>query len=117
MANLEKIKIIITNQKKNVCGEIETLRENFNRDYIKFLQNDSDNLYKLNQMLRNYNELLEVIENHPEEVKFTIKHNIEHWTDDLLYGSLQKNTNNFWVNRFHILDLEVKQYMIKQYKK
>lgn len=108
-----KMKQRIMNKIASIEGDINEYKEKFNEDYEKFLMWYAEDLYKCKLMLGHYNSLLTAIET--EDLSFfkeTLRHNVEHFSDDILCGSLRRNSTNNFANLAHVLELEVKQKMI-----
>lgn len=110
---LEKVKQRIVRRIEAAEGDINEYKEKFNADYEKFLMWYAEDLYKCKQMLDHYNSLLTAVEmGDLSFLKETLRHKVEHFSDDILCGSLRRNSSNSFANLAHVLELEVKQKMI-----
>ena len=45
-----------------------------------------------------------------------LNHTVEHFTDDLIFGPIQRHNTNASFNTAHLLELEVKQDTIKEFR-
>ena len=111
---LEKMKQRIMRKIAAIEGDINEYKEKFNDDYEKFLNWYAEDLYKCKHRLGHYNSLLTAVEmDDLSFLKETLRHTAEHFSDDILCGSLRRNSSNSFANLAHVLELEVKQEMIK----
>ena len=67
-------------------------------------------------MHRHYSSLLTTIEiGGLSSLKEALRHTVEHFSDDILYGSLRKSSTNNFANLTHVLELEVKQKIVRSF--
>lgn len=97
-------------------GNIATCTEKFSEDYEKFMNWYAEDMYKYKKALEYYNGLLTAIGvGDLSFLKETLRHSVEHFGDDILHGALRRNSTNSFANLIHVLDLEVKQTIIRTY--
>ena len=114
---IEKLKSRLSRRINGIECDIAEYKQKFNEDYSKFLLWYAEDLYKSEQELGHYNSLLTSVETGDLDfVKECLRHKIEHWSDDLIHGSLRRSSTSGIVNFTHVLDLEVKQKMIQRCK-
>lgn len=112
---IEKLKSRLTRRLGGIESDIAEYKQKFNEDYSKFLLWYAEDLYKSEQEFAHYNSLLTSVETEDLDfVKECLCHKIEHWSDDLIHGSLRRSSTNNIANLTHVLDLEVKQKMIQR---
>ena len=51
-----------------------------------------------------------------DDVKEYLRHTAEHYSDDLIYGSVQNHSTDTSFNTAHLLEKEVKQDIVREYK-
>lgn len=97
-------------------GEIEHYTEAFNQGYDKFFLWYAEGMFKCKKEYAYYSYLMQLVKLEDlEMVKGHLRHCVEHLTDDLMYGSLRRSSSNDMVNLAHILELEVKQEIVKSF--
>lgn len=112
---IEKLKRRLNRRLSGIESDIAEYKQKFNEDYSKFLLWYAEDLYKAEQELGHYNSLLTAVETGDLDfVKECLRHKIEHWSDDLIHGSLRRSSTSNVANLTHVLDLEVKQKMIQR---
>lgn len=112
---IEKLKSRLSRRINGIECDIAEYKQKFNEDYSKFLLWYAEDLYKSEQELGHYNSLLTAVETGDLDfVKECLSHKIEHWSDDLIHGSLRRSSTSGIANFTHVLDLEVKQKMIQR---
>ena len=112
---IEKLKSRLNRRLSGIESDIAEYKQKFNEDYSKFLLWYAEDLYKAEQEFGHYNSLLTAVETGDLDfVKECLRHKIEHWSDDLIHGSLRRSSTNNVANLTHVLDLEVKQKMIQR---
>ena len=110
---LEEMKQRVVRRISAIEGDINEYKEKFNDDYEKFLVWYAEDLYKCKLMHRHYSSLLTTIEiGGLSSLKEALRHTVEHFSDDILYGSLRKSSTNNFANLTHVLELEVKQKIV-----
>lgn len=110
---IEKLKSRLNRRLSGIESEIAEYKQKFNEDYSKFLLWYAEDLYKSEQEFAHYNSLLTAVETGDLDfIKECLRHKIEHWSDDLIHGSLRRSSTSSIANFTHVLDLEVKQKMI-----
>lgn len=109
---LETVRGRVMRKMAVVEGNIDTCTEKFSEDYEKFLNWYAEDLYKYKKSLEFYNGLLTAIGvGDLSYLKELLRHHVEHLGDDILHGTLRRNSTNSFANLAHVLDLEVKQTM------
>ena len=121
MENEKEILDILHTQVKSWirCREEEAdeYTKDMNEDYEHFFCWHSEDMFKVKQQLKIYRYLRNVIcTGGLGEALEYMRHTVEHFTDDLLLGSVQNHSTNASFNTAHLLELEVKQTVIKQFK-
>lgn len=112
---IEKLKSRLNRRIAGIENDIAEYKQRFNEDYSKFLLWYAEDLYKSEQELGHYNSLLTTVETEDLDfIKECLSHKIEHWSDDLINGSLRRSSTSGIANFTHVLDLEVKQKMIQR---
>ena len=113
---LEEMKQRVVRRISAIEGDINEYKEKFNDDYEKFLVWYAEDLYKCKLMHRHYSSLLTTIEiGGLSSLKEALRHTVEHFSDDILYGSLRKSSTNNFANLTHVLELEVKQKIVRSF--
>lgn len=113
---LEEMKQRVVRRISAIEGDINEYKEKFNDDYEKFLVWYAEDLYKCKLMHRRYSSLLTTIEiGGLSSLKEALRHTVEHFSDDILYGSLRKSSTNNFANLTHVLELEVKQKIVRSF--
>ena len=112
----EEMKQRVVRRISAIEGDINEYKEKFNDDYEKFLVWYAEDLYKCKLMHRHYSSLLTTIEiGGLSSLKEALRHTVEHFSDDILYGSLRKSSTNNFANLTHVLELEVKQKIVRSF--
>lgn len=113
---LEEMKQRVVRRISAIEGDINEYKEKFNDDYEKFLVWYAEDLYKCKLMHRHYSSLLTTIEiGGLSSLKEALRHTVEHFSDDILYGALRRSTTNNFANITHVLELEVKQKIVRSF--
>ena len=113
---LEEMKQRVVRRISAIEGDINEYKEKFNDDYEKFLVWYAEDLYKCKLMHRHYSSLLTTIEiGGLFSLKEALRHTVEHFSDDILYGALRRSTTNKFANITHVLELEVKQKIVRSF--
>lgn len=102
----------------NRCTEeADKYTKDMNEDYGHFFCWYSEEMYKVQLRLKIYRELRKVInEGSLCETLGWLNHTVERFTDDLLLGSIQNHSTNVSFNTAHLLELEVKQQAVREFK-
>ncbi len=113
---LEEMKQRVVRRISAIEGDINEYKEKFNDDYEKFLVWYAEDLYKCKLMHRHYSSLLTTIEiGGLSSLKEALRHTVEHFSDDILYGTLRRSSTNNFANITHVLELEVKQKIVRSF--
>lgn len=113
---LEEMKQRVVRRISAIEGDINEYKEKFNDDYEKFLVWYAEDLYKCKLMHRHYSSLLTTIEiGGLSYLKEALRHTVEHFSDDILYGTLRRSSTNNFANITHVLELEVKQKIVRSF--
>lgn len=108
---MEEIKKYIERKIKMLNEDIsEFSRERF-IDLEHFLKWDAENQFKYMEKLEWY-KCLSAIDN-KENLLATLKHNIEHLTDDIVFGVVRAKSTNEMANIMHVWRIEVKKEIIQ----
>lgn len=101
----------------NVCvDEADRYTLDMNEDYAHFFCWHSEDMYKVQQQLKEYRILSrEINTGDLGQVKEFLRHTVEHYTDDLLYSDVRKHSTGKAFNTAHLLDREVKQDTVRRY--
>lgn len=93
-------------------GQVKTWREDMLDDYEEFFSWHADDMYMTIKSIAFLTPVLKVAKEHGlDQLKETLCHNIEHFGDDLLYGSLERSSADDMVNMANLLELKAKQRM------
>lgn len=91
-------------------GQVEIWKQEMLDDYDKFFCWHADGMYVMIRAIRLLEPILEVAKGYDlDQLKETLRHNIEHFGDDLLHGQLGRSSTNEMVNIAHLLELKAKQ--------
>ena len=97
--------------------EADKYTKEMNEDYEHFFCWYSEDMYKVQLRLKIYRELQKVVNGGSLcETLGWLNHTVERFTDDLLCGSVQNHSTNASFNTAHLLDREVKQQMVREFK-
>lgn len=97
--------------------EADKYTKEMNEDYEHFFCWYSEDMYKVQLRLKIYRELQKVMSGGSLcETLGWLNHTVEHFTDDLLCGSVQNHSTNASFNTAHLLDREVKQQVVREFK-
>lgn len=97
--------------------EADEFARDMNEDYEHFFCWHSEDMYKVQLRLKIYRELQKVVNGGSLcETLGWLNHMVEHFTDDLVFGSIQSHNTNASFNTAHLLELEVKQETIKSFQ-
>ena len=116
----ESLAMIASQVKVWISGCVEEADEytrDMNEDYEHFFCWHSEDMYKVQLRLKIYRELQKIVNGGSLcETLGWMNHTVEHFTDDLVFGSIQSHNTNASFNTAHLLELEVKQETIKKYQ-
>lgn len=97
--------------------EADKYTKDMNEDYEHFFCWYSEDMFKVQQRLKIYRELQMVVNTEKlDDMLEYIRHTVEHFTDDLIHGSLQGHNTNASFNTAHLLGNEVKQKVIQEFQ-
>lgn len=97
--------------------EADKYTKEMNEDYEHFFCWYSEDMYKVQLRLKIYRELQKVVnEGSLCETLGWLNHTVECFTNDLLCGSVQNHSTNASFNTAHLLDREVKQQVVREFK-
>lgn len=97
--------------------EADKYTKEMNEDYEHFFCWYSEDMYKVQLRLKIYRELQKVVNDGSLCETFGwLNHTVERFTDDLLCGSVQNHSTNASFNTAHLLDREVKQQIVREFK-
>lgn len=98
----------------HLTGDIESWKEDMVNDYADFFRWHADDLYEAMAA----KTILEPVYETAKELGLaaleeSLRHNIEHLTDDLVYGDLERQSTGKMSNMAYGLELKAKQKMIQ----
>lgn len=98
----------------HLTGDIESWKEDMANDYADFFRWHADDLYEAMAA----KAILEPVYETAKELGLaaleeSLRHNIEHLTDDLVYGDLERQSTGKMSNMAYGLELKAKQKMIQ----
>ena len=98
----------------HLTGDIENWKEDMVNDYADFFRWHADDLYEAMAA----KAILEPVYETAKELGLaaleeSLRHNIEHLTDDLVYGDLERQSTGKMSNMAYGLELKAKQKMIQ----
>lgn len=97
--------------------EADKYTKEMNEDYEHFFCWYSEDMYKVQLRLKIYRELQKVVNGGSLcETLGWLNHTVGCFTDDLLCGSVQNHSTNASFNTAHLLDREVKQQIVREFK-
>nr|DAQ03294.1 MAG TPA: hypothetical protein [Caudoviricetes sp.] len=97
--------------------EADKYTKDMNEDYEHFFCWYSEDMYKVQLQPKIYRELQKVVNDDSLcETLGWMNHMVEGFTDDLLCGSVQNHSTNASFNTAHLLDREVKQQVVREFK-
>lgn len=97
--------------------EADKYTKDMNEDYEHFFCWYSEDMYKVQLRLKIYRELQKTLNGGSLcETLGWLSHTVERFTDDLLCGSVQNHSTNASFNTAHLLDREVKQQVVREFK-
>lgn len=97
--------------------EADKYTKDMNEDYEHFFCWYSEEMYKVQLRLKIYRELRKVVSDGSLcETLGWLNHTVERFTDDLLLGPILNHSTNTSFNTAHLLELEVKQQAVREFK-
>ncbi len=97
--------------------EADKYTRDMNEDYGHFFCWYSEDMYKVQLKMKIYRYLQNAIcSGGLDEAQEYMRHTVEHFTDDLLLGSIRNHSTNASFNTAHLLELEVKQQVVREFK-
>ena len=98
----------------HLTGDIESWKEDMVNDDAEFFRWHADDLYEAMAA----KTILEPVDETAKELGLaaleeSLRHNIEHLTDDLVYGDLERQSTGKMSNMAYGLELKAKQKMIQ----
>ena len=115
--SLNKIAIWARARIDSCVEDADEYAKEMNEDYEHFFRWHSEDMYKIQLRLKIYRELLKVVNGGSLcETLGWLNHTVERFTDDLLCGSVQNHSTNASFNTAHLLDREVKQQIVREFK-
>lgn len=116
----ECLAMIASQVKVWISGCVEEADEymrDMNEDYDHFFCWHSEDMYKVQLRLKIYRELQKIVNGGSLcETLGWMSHTVGCFTDDLLCGSVQNHSTNASFNTAHLLDREVKQQIVREFK-
>lgn len=102
----------LQHEKYKLQGQVKTWQEDMLDNYDDFFRWHADDMYMTTKAIGFLKPVLEVAKEYGiDRLKETLRHNIEHFGDDLLHGSLERSSANEMVNIANLLELKAKQRM------
>lgn len=97
--------------------EADKYTKEMNEDYEHFFCWYSEDMYKVQLRLKIYRELQKLVNGGSLcETLGWLNHTVDSFTDDLLCGSVQNHSTNASFNTAHLLEREVKQQVLREFK-
>lgn len=97
--------------------EADKYTKDMNEDYEHFFCWYSEDMYKVQLRLKIYRELQKTVNGGSLcETLGWMNHMVGCFTDELLCGSVQNHSTNASFNTAHLLDREVKQQVVREFK-
>lgn len=92
------------------------MTEKMNADYLHFFEWTADNMFKAQKRRAFYTALASAVEDKDEAIDLAswFLHIANRKTDELVRGSLTRNSTSPMANHAHLLNLEVEQELIKE---
>ena len=88
-----------------------------NEDYERFFCWYSEDMYKVQRRLKIYRELQKVVNaGRLDAALESMRHAVEHFTNDLIHGTLRRQSTSAPSNTAHLLENEVKQAIIQEFQ-
>lgn len=114
---IEALAIQVKIRINSFVAEADKYAKDMNEDYEHFFCWYSEDMLKVQLLLKIYRELQHIINTEGlNNVLEYLRHTVEHFTDDLLFGSIQNHSTNASFNTAHLLELEVKQRVVKEFR-
>lgn len=112
----EAINAHIASTLRNIDRRIADMTEKMNADYLHFFEWTAENMFKAQKRRAFYAALANAVEEKDEAIDFAA------WfidiarrkSDELVRGSLTRNSTSQMANHAHLLNLEVEQELIKE---
>lgn len=102
---------------KSCIRKLDKYKNDMNEDYTHFFCWHSEDMYKVQLKLKEYRELEKAASGgRLDDVKEYLRHTAERYCDDLIYGSVQNHSTDTSFNTAHLLEREVKQDILCEYK-
>lgn len=102
----------LLHEKYKLQGQVKTWQEDMLDDYDDFFRWHADDMYMTRKSIAFLTPVLKVAKEYGlDQLKETLRHNIEHFGDDLLHGSLERSSANDMVNMANLLERKAKQRM------
>lgn len=116
LTSKEAVKNSIRSTLLHVECKIAKMAENMNADYFRFFEWHAGDMYKEQRRLGFLSELAQAVETVADDA------DIEEWmlaiakrkSDELVRGSLTRNSTNQMANLAHLLNLEAEQELIRE---
>ena len=97
--------------------EADKYTKDMNEDYEHFFCWYSEDMFKVQRRLKIYRELQKVLNTEGlNNALECMRHAVEHFTDDLIHGSLQSRNTEAPFRAAHLLEIEVKQRIIQDFQ-
>ena len=114
---LEMVVMEIETWTRSCTRKADKYQKDMDEDYVHFFCWHSEDMYKVQLKLKEYLELETAASRGSlDDVKEYLRHTAEHYSDDLIYGSVQNHSTDTSFNTAHLLEKEVKQDIVREYK-
>lgn len=114
---LEMVVMEIETWTRSCTRKADKYQKDMDEDYVHFFCWHSEDIYKVQLKLKEYLELEKAASRGSlDDVKEYLRHTAEHYSDDLIYGSVQNHCTDTSFNTAHLLEKEVKQDIVREYK-
>lgn len=112
----EAIQAQIASTLRHIDRRIEDMKEIMNADYLHFFEWHAENMFKAQKRRAFYAALANAVEDKDEAIDLAswFLHIANSKSDELVRGSLTRNSTSPMANHAHLLNLEVEQELIKE---
>lgn len=112
----EAIKDQIASTLRHIDRCIADMTEKMNADYLHFFEWTAENMFKAQKRRAFYAALANAVEDKDEAIDLAswFLHIANSKSDELVRGSLTRNSTSPMANHAHLLNLEVEQELIKE---
>lgn len=112
----EAVKGQIARTLRIIDNRIESLTKEMNEDYLRFFEWQAETMFKEQKRRAFYTALANAVEDKDEAIDLAswFLHIANRKSDELVRGSLTRNSTSPMANHAHLLNLQVEQELIKE---